>query len=195
MYRTKEIILKPLTIDYVNKTYLSWFNDIEVTQYTSHSQFPKTIQDLRNYVNDIDFNRITFAILAKELPGQFTTNREADFIHIGNISLQEIDYINRSAEIAFLIGDKDYWGKGIATMAGKFLLSHGFDKLNLNRIWLGAAERNEGMIKVAGKLAMKLEGRFKEGLYIDGKYQSILRYGILKREWDEIIENMGKNVK
>ena len=30
--------------------------------------------------------------------------------HIGNISLQSIDMTNKNAEIAYLFGEKEYWG-------------------------------------------------------------------------------------
>ena len=37
--------------------------------------------------------------------------------HIGNIKLGPINWIHRYGDISLLIGDKDYWGKGIATEA------------------------------------------------------------------------------
>ncbi len=230
MYKTDKFTLKPLTKEYVSVDYLDWFHNSDINYYTSHAQFPKTIEDLQNYVSEKTDKRITFAIMAKkefdekqarEFADQLSIdclgkdysstalaakaentfmicekahNKFPEYKHIGNISIQEIDYINRSAEIAFIIGDKDCWGKGIATTAGFFMLHHGFDVLNMNRIYLGTAALNEGMRKVAEKLKMRFEGVSRAGLYIDGQYQHIVHYSILKNEWEQIVNHIGDTI-
>jgi len=105
-----------------------------------------------------------------------------DDTHIGNISFQSINWVNRSAEFAVVIGDTNYWKKGICTTVGQWLFEHGFNKLNLHRIWSGTAAVNTGMIKVFKKLGMKEEGRFREGTYLAGDYYDVVCYGKLKNE-------------
>ena len=46
--------------------------------------------------------------------------------HIGNISLQAIDWIDRSAEFAILLGDRTAWGKGYSKEAAYLICLHGF---------------------------------------------------------------------
>jgi RimJ/RimL family protein N-acetyltransferase len=104
--------------------------------------------------------------------------------HIGNLSLQQIDWINRSAEMAIVIGEKDYWGKGFATEALLLLYYHAFTKLNLNRIWSGTTENNSGMIRVFARIGMALEGEFREAVYLNGEYRDVYAYGILKEAWE-----------
>jgi len=120
---------------------------------------------------------IVWAIFRKGIDGQE--------YHIGNIGLHDIDMINRSVEIAWLIGDQGYWGKGVATLVGKWVLTHAFNKLNLHRVWCGCASNNKAMIRVAEKLGMKLIGATPEGLSIDSGWVNIMHFSLLRRNYDQ----------
>ena len=101
--------------------------------------------------------------------------------HIGNISLQNINWIDRNAEIAFLLGEKDFWGKGVMLEAGELLINHGFESLNLHKIYCGTSSDNSGMQKLAEKLKMEKEGIRKEALFKNGVYHDIIEFGILNK--------------
>ena len=58
--------------------------------------------------------------------------------------------------------------------------------LNLNRIYCGTTNENEGMKKIALKIGMLQEGVRRQAFYKWGKYQDIIEYGILK---DEFLNN------
>ena len=104
--------------------------------------------------------------------------------HVGNVALQEMSFINRTAEFAILVGDKRHWGCGAAFLSGKAILTHGFRKLNLERIYCGTAATNEGMSRLAVKLGMKLEGTRRRHLFLDGARVDKLEYGILRAEFE-----------
>ena len=183
LYENKLIALVPFSKDLAKgEDYISWFNDPEVTRYNSHGLFPYTKEQAEKFWEGID-NRtnIVFAILAKDL--------DSGEDHIGNCSLDNIDWINRSACFNIVIGNKNYWKKGIGAMCLEFLLEHAFMKLNLFRVWTGAAEVNVGMIRVAIKSGMEIEGLFRRATYLNGKYYDIREYGILKDEWERRVGN------
>lgn len=164
-------------------TYRSWFYDKEVTRYNSHGLFPYTKAQSEQFLKDItegSESNIVFAIYAKK---HYETKQDyTDPIHIGNVSLQRISFINRSAEIAWVIGDKRYWGQGYATRAGNFVLDHAFKRFNLFRIWTGIVAENTGMRKVASKLGMVLEGGYRDAVFLNGRYRDINSYAILETE-------------
>jgi len=81
-----------------------------------------------------------------------------DGFNIGYCELSNISQSNNSAEYFILIGDGDYWCKGIATEVGKRVLDYGFSKLGLHRIWLTVSSLNAGAIKSYSKLGYKKEG-------------------------------------
>ena len=105
--------------------------------------------------------------------------------HIGNICLQNINLIDRSAEYAVVLGEKDYWGKGVAKEASDLVLKHGFMTLNLHRIYCGTSADNVGMQRLAVYMGMREEGRRREALFKEGRYVDVLEYGVLFAEYVE----------
>jgi len=169
-YKTKRLLLEPFMKWDITKEYLKWFSDVSVTEFNSHGLGSYIKEDAEKYLNENKDN-IIFAVKLR------------NNIHIGNISLQSINQLNRSAEFACVFGETKYWGKGYATEALNQLLYHGFQKMNLHRIWTGTAHSNLGMRNVAIKLGMKSEGIFRDGVWLNGKYEDVYSYGILANEW------------
>jgi RimJ/RimL family protein N-acetyltransferase len=173
----KTCILVPFNrqflIEHPCSAYMTWFHNPIITRYNSHGLFPYTEKQKEGFLDSLDIatNKIIMAIVY-------------DLIHVGNVSLQSIDWINRSAEIAIIL-DNNYHGKGIGTEACKKMLEHGFLKMNLNRIWTGTASINLGMRGICKTLGMKEEGCFREAIYLDGEYHDVIEYGILKSEYVE----------
>jgi ribosomal-protein-alanine N-acetyltransferase len=164
------IVLRILNEKDIEGNYTRWFNDPEITLYNSHGRFPMTIDKLRDFVNSAcaSNNALVLAICDKK-----------NGTHIGNISLQAISWVDRSAEIAFLLGEKEYWGKGLMYEAGKLIIKHGFEALNLHRIHCGTSSDNVGMQKLAEKLGMQKEGVRKHALFKNGKFCDVVEYGII----------------
>ena len=190
IYKDKEISIEPLTKEIIDgSNYKKWFLNPEVTKYNSHGIFFN--QDVDSFLKHANSQAtITWAIMLDERKksqehffGMGRVYYSEKHMHIGNIALQEIDLINRSAELAILIGETDHWKKGIGYQACKLVLQHGFLKLNLNRIWLGTLAENAGMINLAKKLKMQLEGVFAQAVWIDDHYTAINRYAILQEDW------------
>jgi len=184
MYAQDDIAVRPFVRKDMTPEYYSWFYDPYVTKYNSHGLFPYTKKQMNDFLERLSSpNNIIWAIIILPYPDN-DVYIGIKGLHIGNISFQNINWVNRSAEFAVVIGNKDYWGKGYCTKAARFLLHHGFNKLNLHRIWTGTAATNEGMKRVAWKLGMTQEATFRDGVYLEGKYVDVNVYGILKDEWN-----------
>jgi RimJ/RimL family protein N-acetyltransferase len=171
----KKIYLRSLQLEDFDGPYLSWFNDKEVCSGNSHHIFPFTMDDAKKYIefsNKKMENHLILAIISK-----------ANSKHIGNIALQNINNIVRSAELSIIIGEKSEWGKGIGKEACKLICDHGFLSMNLNRISCGTYENNDTMKKIALFLGMKEEGCRRNAAYKDGRYIDIIEYGVLKEEY------------
>lgn len=100
---------------------------------------------------------------------------------IGTIQLTGIHAVNRTAEYSVMIGNKDYWGKGVGLIASQQILKHGFDDLNLNRIYLTVLKNNERAIRLYKKLGFKEEGIQQEAIFKNGLFQDLVFMAILKK--------------
>jgi ribosomal-protein-alanine N-acetyltransferase len=166
-----EYYVRALGLEDLEGPYPSWFEDQEVCRYNSHGKFFKTPADFRAYIEGLSGeDQVVWAIC------------HASDGHIGNISLQGISFINQHADFGVLIGDKRHWGKGIAYEAAKALFRHGFNKLNLERIWCATAAPNLAMRHLAKRLGLVEEGCRRSHLYLDGAWVDMIEFGILRSE-------------
>ena len=186
MYETDRLILEPFTRKHLDGPYRSWFHDQEVTRWNSHGLFPYTTAQMEAFLAAIEAgDMIVLAVMAKTPMDQKSLPFPNWELHIGNVALQNINWIDRSAEYAVIIGDRSYWSQGYATEAAQLLFEHGFKKLGLHRIWSGAAAPNTGMIMVFEKLGMKREGVLRQNVFLNGQWIDVVIYGILEEEWEE----------
>jgi len=198
MYQTDRFYVRPLNEQDLAGNYRSWFHDQEVTKHNSHGLFPYTKTAMKQFFEQLESGpNIVWAVmiprdsLLKKDDCQTGYCRDGmGDIHIGNVTLQSINWINRSAEFACVFGEKEYWGKGYGTEAAALIYDHGFKKLNLHRIWTGTADTNEGMKGIARKLGMIEEGRFRNGTFLNGKYEDVVAYGILDFEWEGVLKRI-----
>lgn len=164
--------VRPLMERDLDGAYPEWFEDQEVCRFNSHGKFFKTMGYFRDYIEQLNReDRFVWAVCHTE-DG-----------HIGNVSLQQISFVNRNAEFAILLGDKRHWGRGVGLLASRKLFEHGFGKLNLERIYCGTAAINVPMIRLAKALGMVMEGNRRQHLYLEGSWVDMVEYGVLRSEF------------
>ena len=108
-----------------------------------------------------------------------------EWIFVGNCGLFGIDWQNRFAEIGIHIGEKGYWNQGFGTKAMLLILKHGFENLNLHRLWLRVFETNLRAVRSYEKAGFKQEGKFRQAQFINGKYVDVMIMSVLKTEWQD----------
>lgn len=107
---------------------------------------------------------------------------EADGAAVGTVSLFGFDELARHAEIGIALVS-DARGKGIGTRAISQLLEFAFVRRNLRRVHLEAIESNAGAIRAYEKAGFTIEGRQREHAWVRGRYEDIVRMGILRADW------------
>lgn len=160
-----------------NAPYFDWLNDLSLDIYTERSYFPNNPRRLRSYY-DLSCENSSLILLG------IYDNETGK--HIGNLTFQEIDWINRRAFIAYMLGDKSFGGKGIITDAVLMAMYHGFQKLNFERIYAGVATDHLASRKICEKVGLVEEGTMKGHLLRNGKRCDINIVGALRDEWLEI---------
>ena len=171
--RTESLYLRGLVEADAAGSYVDWLNDQQTCAGNSHAVFPYGSEAALAYIRAAQSRRdaLILAIVTTE-GGK----------HIGNIALQNIDPIHHSAELAIMIGERDYWGRGYGLAAARLICRHGFDALNLRRIHCGTYASNTGMMKLALALGMHREGVRREAAYKAGRYLDVIEFGMLAGE-------------
>jgi RimJ/RimL family protein N-acetyltransferase len=69
------------------------------------------------------------------------------------------------------------------------MVRYGFRVLNLNRIELTVYAGNEPAIRAYRRAGFVQEGRARQVFYRNGVYEDALRFGILRSEWEDDLED------
>jgi RimJ/RimL family protein N-acetyltransferase len=170
----KKVYLRLLEESDIGDEYVEWLNDYEVTRYLETGQFPSSPEAIRKYLERFQDSTtdLIFAIVDTE------TDQ-----HIGNVTLNRINWINRTADTGLIIGKKAFWGKGYAFEAWSLVLEYAFQRLGLRKIIAGAVVDNVTSITILKKLGFKIEGTFRQEFLVDGEYKDGVRLGLLREEF------------
>ena len=111
-------------------TSVKWRNDPEVFKYTGNTYAHEiTIESELAWIRKVIAN-----------PNDYRCAIIVDGVYVGNIYLTGIE--DGGGRYQIFLGDKSYWGKGVAKMASKLIIEYGFKKLNLNLITLRVKKAN-----------------------------------------------------
>jgi diamine N-acetyltransferase len=122
-------------------------------------------------------------VMGIEVREQTPDGRGETWKLIGTCAFDHINWHVRYAEFGIVIGEKSYWNRGFGTEAVRLLVMHGFNTLNLNRIFLHVFDTNPRAIRAYEKAGFTLEVRERQAEFKHGKYTDILLMGILKDEY------------
>ena len=153
------LIFADLNIEH-SKIFTSWIANKEVVKYSLSAFLPDRDKSwVRSFISSLNEN-----------PATWDQAIVFDGVVIGYCGLTNISKLNRSGEYFIMIGDSNFWNRGLGTLAGKKVLEYGFGELGLHRIWLTVSELNYGGIKSYKNLGFVEEGRMKEACFRDGKF-------------------------
>lgn len=102
---------------------------------------------------------------------------------IGYAGIAGINRIDQNGEYFIFIGNKNFWGKGIASGVTVEIIKAGFEELNLHRIFLTASSENTGALKAYSKAGFRHEGVMREAFFRGGQFSDKIIMGTLKSEY------------
>lgn len=108
--------------------------------------------------------------------------RRTDDQLIGSVTLFNLDFNHRRAEIGYALG-RPYWGQGYMHETLQALLAYAFEVLDLHRIEADVDPRNAASIKTLERLGFQREGYLRERWQVNGEIQDAFFYGLLRPEW------------
>lgn len=149
-----KIEIRPL-IESDAYTSVMWRNDLEVFKFTGFKWTRKiTIEDELQWIRTVinNSNDLRCAIIADEE-------------YVGNIYLNNIN--TGIGQYNIFIGNKAYWGKGVAKEASKIIIKKGFDELSLNSITLKVRPENVRALRLYLSLGFKEINRDNEWIEME----------------------------
>lgn len=170
----ERLYLRALEESDVTEEYVGWLNDPEVTRYLGSGKYPATVASTKKWLEKYhdSTTNLAFAIIDR------ATDR-----HIGNLTLYDINWINRTADIGLMIGCKEFWSGGYGTEAQNLIIAYAFERLGLNKVLNSPVADHAGSVKMAEKLGFQIEGVLRQQVFIDGAYRDLIRMGLLREDY------------
>ena len=171
-YEGKYVELKVLEEkDIYESNWVGWFNNEKLCSQNGHHYFPNTVEKQKKFLLELDNDKkIQFGILDKKNRGEIC----------GVISLQNIDYISRNAEIA-CISDNSLTSlkPQIYLESHSIIFRHGFEQLGLERIYGGTINKNiPGALERA--FNFEIEGIQRKSLFKNGIFNDVILFAVFK---------------
>jgi len=156
----------------IGSKWVKWMNDRAVYDTFGGHGEQTTLSGVNKVLQDLKGHRF-FIVLS-----------DGDTL-IGQISIHDIDHLNRHAFLGIMIGETEHHGKGYGTEAVRLILDYGFNQLNLHNIMLSVHEDNLAGIACYKKIGFKESGRRREWIFKNGKYIDVIYMDILESEFKE----------
>jgi len=172
---SKRVFLRPFgrtDVSYVQK----WSNDPEIREMTGEVA-PMSRAEAGRFYGKLRAakDRLWFAIVLKK------GNRV-----IGEAGLLRMFKPWRCTDMTIIIGEKDTWGKGYGTEAGRLLLDYAFTRLGFHRVSIGVVALNERALGYWEGLGFKKEGVQRDGYHCNGEYSDFVMMSILEDEYENL---------
>lgn len=155
--------------------FVRWVNDPEVRQFLlMHRQLSRA-QEERWFEEQL--SRADELILAIEVwEGE-------EWVLIGNLGLRRVDLKNRTATLGIVIGEKDFWGKGLGWEALRVLLRYALLELGLHRVELETFSFNVRALRRYESVGFKRVGVRRQAFFRDGAFHDLVLMDLLAEEF------------
>ncbi len=156
-----------------------WYSDPDVRHWSYFTEDPPGLATL-------DAHRERFELIRDD-PAQLLWCIETmDGRPLGDLALQEIQPLQKRADLAVSIGEKSYWGQGYGSDAIRLALRFAFDELDCRRVTLVVDCDNARAIRAYEKCGFVQEGvlrehRLRYGEPVDMLAMAVLRDGLRRK--------------
>lgn len=174
---------RPVEADVTEGRWHHWYNDYSVTRFNTHGVFPISREQELEFVRAALGRANTLLLVVCE--------KGTDRL-IGNIALQNIDLINRKANIGLTLGEEAGLSAGVEAFG--LLCDHAFSRLNLNRVHDGTHERLEGFARMIRVLGFQIEGRGRQDYMRDGRAWDQILFGCLAADFRALKDERDGNI-
>ena len=135
-----------------------WLNDPAITRYLG-GQFAMNDADEKEWYARASSDR-----------GAVYWSIEVGDTHVGQTGIEDLNWIARTGVTGIVIGEPEFWRKGIATAVMRRRAAYAFDDLNLVALFTQIFLPNEPSRRAAVKAGYREYGRRPYARYQEGEY-------------------------
>jgi RimJ/RimL family protein N-acetyltransferase len=168
---TRQLMLRPMDQSFVSTAWVGWLRDPEVVAFSRQRHREHTLESCAAYA--ASYEGTPSCLWAITLTG--------DGRHVGNIAA-DIDEHDGVANVAVMIGERECWGRGLASEAVRAVCDWLFDRRGLRKVEIGTMEANRAMVRVARKVGMVEDGRRREQVVRRGQPVDLVYFALFRGE-------------
>ena len=173
------IYLKKFDSSHLNSDdYIFWLRDYEVMKYIGREEYLTSISfdEVEKYIYSLweDKYNEFYAVHLKDT-NKFIGTTKINFINDSGLK-------TKTADIGIMIGDRNYWGKGLAKDILFTISSYCFSNLGLRKLTSGAFKDNVAVVKAFEKIGYKKEACLREKVLIQDQYYDQILLGCFRNE-------------
>jgi len=148
---------------------LPWLNDEKFMRFSRHAGKVHTYETQAEYARSFDWSPSYY----------WGVHKNKDLELIGTATAIVEDGV---ADIGLLIGQS---GMGYGKATFQAIMNYLFTFTNIRKVTGGTVEENVGFSICCLNSGLSLEGRRPEQIVIDARPQTLMLYGLLKRDWKQ----------
>lgn len=149
-----------------------WHNDAEVMRWM-HAPYPTSLDEVERELAQRQANsHASLTLMIDDEQG----------LTVGIVALRGAEPESGCGKLDIYLGERESWGRGLATDTMRTVCRHAFKKMNLHRVELCVADGNDAARKLYERLGFVTEGRKREVHYRDGAWCDELMMGLLRGE-------------
>ena len=170
---TESYLLRSLVAGDVDERFVAWLADAEVVDTLNLPARARRPEELAGYIGRFD-NRNAFGL------GVFD---KATHLMVGFYAIY-CDARNRLASTNVIIGDRNYWGRGVVVETRSRILDFLFDTLGMEKVLGNPFARNFPAVFNYKALGFRCEGVLRQHRrsHSGGRIDQLM-FGLLRDEW------------
>lgn len=158
--------------------YYRWLCDREVVRFIGRSELLKGIpfEEAKRYVEQLWENSYChFFAVHDSTNGNFIGTAKVNFS-------SEEGRAHGIADIGIMLGERDYWGRGLSVDVLRSVSAYAFDQLKARKLTAGAFSVNEPVIRAFLRIGFRVDGRARQQLLVDDGYCDHVLMSCFERE-------------
>lgn len=157
------VYLRPLTPADITERYIAWFSDEAVTRHLEVRAI--TQEEARSYIEEgLTTNEYFMCAICDLQSGD----------HIGNIKIGPIRWKHRVSDMVTVIGDRTYWGRGVASDAIRLAVRLAFRFLGMRKLHASMYAGNVGSLRAYTRAGWSVEARLAQHGVLDDSPSDII---------------------